>query len=112
MMFKRMYDYPSKEVTEKYSPVLYEVIKDPKDLADRESHIQTHDRFLDRTERLLQLHHQRSHINDGLKYLSDNQLIQKVREAPTQLKRSARSFLKKLKKYKVFLDENGDLDLS
>jgi hypothetical protein len=32
---------------------------------------------------MLQLHHQTSHINDGLKHLTDNQLIQKVREAPT-----------------------------
>ena len=92
--------------------MLYEIIKDPAELADKESLIQAHDRFLDRTERMLQLHHQRSHINDGLKHLTDNQLIQKVREAPTQLKRSARSFLKKLKKYGARLHDNGDLDLS
>jgi hypothetical protein len=35
-----------------------------------------------------------------------------VREAPTQLKRTARSFLKKLNKYGVRLDNDGDLDLS
>lgn len=96
MMFKRKYDYEGDHKFEKYQPVMYEIIKDPRELADKESLYQTQERFLDRTERLLQLHHQRSHINDGLKHLSDNQLIQKVREAPTQLKRSARSFLRKL----------------
>ena len=57
---------------EKYQPVLYEVVKDPAELADRESLTQAHDRFLDRSERMLQLHHQRSHIHDGLKHLTDN----------------------------------------
>jgi hypothetical protein len=51
-------------------------------------------------------------VHDGLKHLSDNQLIQKVREAPTKLKRNARSFLKKLNKLGVTLDNNGELDLS
>ena len=38
--------------------------------------------------------------------------MQKVREAPTQLKRKAKSFLKKLRRYGVKLDDSGDLDLS
>lgn len=50
-------------------------------------------------------------MHDGLKNLSDNELIAKVREAPTKLKRNAKEFLKKLNKYGVELDENGDLDL-
>mmetsp|Transcript_36958 Transcript_36958/g.56607 ORF Transcript_36958/g.56607 Transcript_36958/m.56607 type:complete len:404 (+) Transcript_36958:405-1616(+) len=60
----------------------------------------------------MKLHHQRAHIHDGLKHLSDRELIQKVREAPTQLKKSAKSFLKKLQKYGVELDGEGELDLS
>ena len=35
-----------------------------------------------------------------------------MREAPTKLKKSATSFLKKLKKYNVRLDENGEVDYS
>lgn len=35
-----------------------------------------------------------------------------MREAPTKLKRSAKSFLRKLEKYGVRLDEEGELDLS
>lgn len=50
-------------------------------------------------------------MHDGLKHLSDKELISKVREAPTKLKRNAKEFLKKLNKYRVELDENGDLDL-
>jgi hypothetical protein len=37
----------------------------------------------------LQIFHQRSHIHDGLKNLSDREIILKVREAPTKLKKSA-----------------------
>lgn len=73
---------------------------------------ETHDRFLDRTEKLLRIHHQRSHIHDGLKHLTDRQLIQKVREAPTKLKRQAKTFLKKLARYGAELDDAGELDLS
>ena len=73
---------------------------------------ETHDRFLDRTEKLLRIHHQRSHIHDGLKHLTDKELVQKVREAPTKLKRQAKTFLKKLQKYGAELDDAGELDLS
>jgi len=60
----------------------------------------------------MQLHHQRSHINDGLCKLNDKDLIQKVREAPTKLKKSSKTFLKKLQKFGVKLDHMGDLDFS
>jgi len=105
-------DYQAEQKFEKYQPVLYEIIKDPKDLADKESLHETHDKFLERSEELLRLHHQRSHIHDGLKHLTDQEVIRKVREAPTKLKRSAKSFLNKLRKLGVELDHNGDLDLS
>ena len=35
-----------------------------------------------------------------------------MREAPTQLKRKAKSFLKKIRKHGAKLDDAGDLDLS
>jgi hypothetical protein len=44
--------------------------------------------------------------------LSDNQLIAKVRSAPTKLKKNAKAFLKKIQKYGATLDDYGDLDLS
>jgi hypothetical protein len=52
-MMKRQYDYGGTEMFTKYQPVLYEIIKDPQELQDRESLVQTHDKFLDRTEKLL-----------------------------------------------------------
>lgn len=73
-----------------YEPVLYEVVKDP--IAankDREGLSAMQEGFIERTERLLQIFHQRSHIHDGLKQLSDKEVIRKVREAPTKLKKSA-----------------------
>lgn len=39
-------------------------------------------------------------------------MIRKVREAPTKLKKSAQTFLKKIKKFGVKLDDNGDVDYS
>lgn len=111
-MIRRQYEVQPEQKFERYQPVLYKVIKDPSELAERESLTESHEKFLDGTEKILQLHHQRSHINDGLKHMSDRQLIQKVREAPTKLKRSAKSFLKRIVKVGAKLDDQGDLDLS
>jgi len=49
-------------------------------------------------------------VHDGLKHLSDRDVIQKVREAPTKLKSSAKALLYKLKKLGATLDDNGDLN--
>lgn len=65
-----------------------------------------------RAERLLEVFHQRSHVHDGLKNLTDKEVIMKVREGPKKLKRVTTSFLKKLRKYKVQLDEHGEIDTS
>ena len=93
-----------------YEPVLYEVVKDPVAASkDREGLTSIQEGFLARTERLLQIFHQRSHIHDGLKNLSDKEVIRKVREAPTKLKKSAQTPLKKLKKHGVYLDDKGDV---
>ncbi len=96
-----------------YEPVLYEIVNDPVAAnKEREGLTSIQEGFLDRTERLLQIFHQRSHIHDGLKNLSDKEVIRKVREAPTKLKKSAQTFLKKLKKFGVKLDDNGNVDYS
>ena len=70
----------------------------------RESALEIQEGFLDRTERILRQHQQRSHIHDGLKHLSDAEVIQKVVESPTKLKRNAKTFLHLLRKHAVTLD--------
>lgn len=77
---------------------------------EREGLTATQEGFIERTERLLKIFHQRSHIHDGLKNLSDQEVIRKVREAPTKLKKSAQTFLKRLRKFGVKLDDHGDVD--
>jgi pimeloyl-CoA synthetase len=57
-------------------------------------------------------HQVRSQIHDGLKHLSNPEIIQKVVESPTKLKKSAKGFLQLLQKHEVALDENGDPDFS
>jgi hypothetical protein len=99
--------------TKEYEPVHYEIVKDPMaSLKDKEGLTSIQEGFIERTERLLKIFHQRSHIHDGLKNLSDKEVIRKVREAPTKLKKSATSLLKKLKKNGVRLDDNGEVDFS
>lgn len=61
---------------------------------------------------MLQMHHQRSHIHDGLKHLSDKEIISKVRECPTKLKKQAKTLLHKLNKHGVTLDKLGEVDYS
>ena len=97
---------------DQYQPVLYQITKDPAGGREKENHKEMQDQFIARTERLLEIFHQRSHVHDGLKNLSDKEIIQKVREAPTKLKHSATTLLKKLRKYNVKLDNNGEVDYS
>lgn len=96
-----------------YVPVLYEIVKDP--IAankEREGLTSIQEGFIDRTERLLQIFHQRSHIHDGLKNLSDKEVMLKVREGPNKLKKAATTLLKKLKKHGVRLNDKGEVDFS
>jgi len=60
----------------------------------------------------LKIFHERSHIHDGLKNLSNEEILRKVREGPTKLKRAAKSLLYKLQKHNVTLDQNGEVDFS
>lgn len=92
-----------------YEPVMYKLVHTMDELkrGKEESLVDLHKGFLDRTERLLRQHQQRSHIHDGLKQLSDSELIQKVVERPTNLKKNAKGFLKLLKKHGVYLDEDA-----
>lgn len=48
-MMKSTFDFHKEDIFEKYEPVLYQIVKDPKDIADKESLTETHDRFLDQT---------------------------------------------------------------
>lgn len=57
-------------------------------------------------------HQVRSQIHDGLKHLSNAEIIAKVVESPTKLKKHAKGFLIQLNRHKVTLDENGDPDFS
>lgn len=70
-----------------YEPVMYKLVKemDRRTQAD-ESLIDIQEGFLDRTERLMRQHQQRSHIHDGLKSLTDKEIIGKVRAGPRKLK--------------------------
>lgn len=88
---------------EDYEPVLYQVTKNPRAGSVKESFSEIQDGFLERSERLLKIFHERSHIHDGLKNLSENEIILKVRESPNKLKKFAITFLKKLRKLNVTL---------
>ena len=96
-----------------YEPVMYRIVKDlDRKADDNQSLVEIQKGFLDRTERLMRLHQQRSHIHDGLKQLTDKEIIHKVTEKPTNLKKRAKGFLNMLHKYKVTLDEEGNPDFS
>jgi len=56
-LLRRQYDYDATNSPVEFQPVLYEIIKDPQELADRESLTQTHDKFIDRSDNLMKLHH-------------------------------------------------------
>ena len=56
-MMQDKYDYEPEIKFNKYQPVLYEVVKDPQQLQEKESLIQAHDRFIEKSESILKLHH-------------------------------------------------------
>jgi len=58
------------------------------------------------------MHHQRSHIHDGLKHLTDKEIIAKVTESPTKLKAGAKNLLSWLNKHGIKLDEDGEVEYS
>ena len=58
----------------------------------------------------MRIFHERSHIHDGLKNLTDEEVLLRVREGPTKLKAHAKTLLHKLKKHNVKLDVNGEID--
>ena len=93
-----------------YQPVMYKVIKDheARGKAQDESLLEIQQGFLDRTERLLKQHMQRSHIHDGLKELSNQEIIDKVRRGPKKLKKRAQGFLSVLKRFNVTLDDDAN----
>ena len=93
-----------------YEPATYQIVKDRRDMRNSESLFEMQSGFVKRSERLLELHKQRSFINDGLKGLSDNEIVQKTREVPTRLKKNMKSLVKKLEKYNVRLNDDGSVN--
>jgi hypothetical protein len=49
-LIQKQYDVEGDTEFKKYQPVLYEIIKDPQQLQDKESLHETHDRFIERSE--------------------------------------------------------------
>jgi len=92
-----------------YEPVMYKLVSelDHKSKKD-ESLVDIQQGFLDRTERILRNHQQRSHIHDGLKELTNQEIINKLREGPRKLKGHAKGFLKVLRKYDITLDSDAN----
>jgi uncharacterized protein (DUF1330 family) len=107
MLYEKL---PVKSTYDHYEPVLYKIVKEPSQLKATESPSQEQRGFVDRTERLLRMHQQRSHIHDGLRILSDEDVIQKVTQCPTKLKAKAKRFLTKLQENGVTLDNNGEIE--
>jgi len=73
--------------TWKHEPVLYDVVHTKKDVIEKESVRDTFKEFIWRSERLLDVHMQRAAVNDGLAGLSDREILYKVREVPTKIKK-------------------------
>ena len=69
-----------------YEPVLYEVVKDPHKMKNSESLIDIQKGFVRRAENLLKVHKHRAALTDGLKGMSDPEIIQKIRDVPTRIK--------------------------
>ena len=96
-----------------YEPVMYKLVNEMDSKSNRdESLVEIQQGFLDRTQRLMRQHQQRSHIHDGLKQLTNEEIIGKMREGPRKLKHHARGFLKVLNKYGVTLDDDANPILS
>ena len=53
-------------------------------------------------------HQQRSHIHDGLKQLTNSEILRKVTAGPSKLKAQAKGFLNVLNKHGVHLDEDAN----
>jgi len=95
-----------------YQPVLYEIVKNPKKMKNTESLIDIQSGFVSRTENLIKAHRHRASLTDGLKGLSDNEIVQKIREVPTKIQRNTKSLVKRLEKLNVTLKEDGSVDYS
>jgi hypothetical protein len=72
---------------------MYQIVKDAQAVQAKESLTQIQQGFLARTEKLLRQHQQRAEIHDGLKGLTNQEVINKVVESPSKLKRQAKGLL-------------------
>ena len=103
-------DYPI--TLKNYEPVMYKIVKDPKKMRDRESLVDIQRGFIRRSEKLLKAYKHRATLTDGLKGLSDREILQKVRDAPTRIKRNTKGLVKRLDKMNVTLNSDGTVDYS
>lgn len=95
-----------------YEPAMYKIVKHPKEMDDEESLLDIHQGFINRTDKLLKAHKYRASLTDGLKGLSDREIVQKVLEGPKRVKKNSKSLVKKLEKLNVTLRDDGTVDYS
>lgn len=89
---------------------MYKLVKDPSQVEKRESMYKIQEGFITRSENLLRQHQQRSHIHDGLKNLSNQEVIEKITESPNKLKHRAKNLLNFLRKNDIRLTFDGEVD--
>ena len=68
--------------------------------------------FIVNTQNMFSQYYKRAAVFDRLSGLDDQQIMRTVRETPTRIKRFSKALLKKLAKYKINLDKNGEVDYS
>lgn len=76
--------------TRQHEPVLYDIVHSKEEQMQKEPIRETFNEFIRRSERLLDVHMQRAAVNDGLAGLSDREILYKVREVPTKIKKHMR----------------------
>jgi len=79
---------------------------------NKTSKTELEDEFIERTEKAFKMYKDRINAEDGLRALNDTGIENRLREAPTKLKRHAKKLLKKLNKLGVSLDAHGEVDYS
>ena len=108
--FKEGNEILDREAMYNYEPAMYKIVNDPLEAkTETLSQAELHKDFLFRTERILRQHRERSTIHDGLSALTSQDVISRITESPTKLKKKAKGFLKLLQKHEVYLNDDGDV---
>jgi len=84
-------------------------VKDPAQVNVKETARELHQDFVQRSQRMLQIHKERASVHDGLKNLSDKELMRRVRDGPNKLKKYHKEAIIKLEKCGVKLNDNGGI---